>query len=168
MRTYILCGQLHSAFADERLLFEGIHSLGNRIAARGHETRFWNARDIYSIERALDDGELTALVGYSLGGIYVSWIAYDRPNIKFPLIVSYDPIANIANGLRPLGRNVKRAICFQQTSCLLTSLLYGRSVLVSGEGGPIIEVYKRVIDHPLMQYQEDFHQITLDAIDAAV
>jgi hypothetical protein len=67
--------------------------------------------------------------------------------------------------MTPLRANVKRAISYHQTGFWGSSLIAGRSVLISAPGGPKIEEHKVVEEHLLVQFDKKLHTITRRAID---
>jgi len=107
--------------------------------------------------------EKIALIGYSLGANTTAWIAREITR-TIDLIVAYDPTINgppLAS--YPLGPHVKRAISYRQTGWLVTSLFFGRGVLV----GPQVEVVNIVQDHVYVQFSQRLHRKTIKALEQA-
>lgn len=108
-------------------------------------------------------GNKVVILGYSLGGNSVSWVAEALADVPIDLVVAYDPTLNAPRF--PLGKNVKRALSYHNCSRLGTSLLFGGAVLTSTPGGPPIEITNIWNEHLLLQWNSALHRKTLDAIN---
>ena len=149
------------------LFSQGWRAFGRDLISRGFAVSAgWSAK--YPVDIALDisrsGADKVAVLGYSLGGNGATWVA-DRSELhqNIDLLVAYDPTLNAP--MKPLKRNVKRAICYRQTSYLGTSLLFGRAVLENAPGGPLPEIYNISTDHLLVQFRSDLHARTITALE---
>lgn len=104
--------------------------------------------------------EKTILTGYSLGGNACAWVANGTKR-PIDLIIAFDPTRNGPPLSRyPLGRHVKRAVCFCGTGWGPTSLFWGGGHLV----GPQVEHIPTRIDHLFVQASGRLRDIALDQI----
>lgn len=107
-------------------------------------------------------------LGYSLGANGCAWNAHALRNSgrDIALIVGWDPTVNGPPlSQYPIGRHVKRCICFQQIAWWLpTSFFAGRGVYVRKPDGPKIEIKKTTNDHLLVQFDGSLQQIATEAI----
>lgn len=139
----------------------GMYVLGSRIKAARKNVAYFSARRPDLVEQAIRDineKARVAIIGYSLGANYATWVADAVYPREIELIVAYDPTVNAP--IKPLRENVKRAICYRQTGYILTSALFGRGVLV----GPQVEIVNTTNDHLLVQFDEALHRRTLAAL----
>lgn len=140
----------------------GMYALGARIKAAGNNVAYFSARRPDLVEQAIrsfKEKAKVAIIGYSLGANYATWVADAVYPRAIDLVVAYDPTVNAP--IKSLRENVKRAICYRQTGYVLTSALFGRGVLV----GPQVEIVNTANDHLLVQFDEALHRRTLAAIE---
>lgn len=106
------------------------------------------------------------LVSYSLGCNAAARYADLLPHVQFDLIVGYDPTVNYF--LKPLGSNVKTAICYHNRSRLGTSAIFGGAAfeLVKGNAVTQLHTYDVYMDHTMVQNSSALHDITKNAIAA--
>ena len=93
------------------------------------------------------------VIGYSGGGSRATWL-------KFPieLMILYDPSPSWQ--MEPIGTNVKKVICYQNTSPMMLGLGGGVAI------GPQVETIMVSEQHLLIQYDQSLHNRTLHAIAA--
>jgi hypothetical protein len=143
--------------------------LGAKLAGSGRTISYWNWNQTKPLVDAIDavpESEKVAVIGYSLGANDVTWVACGYPGVTngvrrpIDLAVGYDPTVN--SRITPLDSIVKRAICFQQTGFLFTSMFFGRAVWT----GPQVEVKQFALDHLLVPLNSALHNVTIEAVNA--
>ena len=97
-----------------------------------------------------------AVVGYSGGGSRSTWLANTILHKPIDLIVTYDPSPRWQ--MQNLPPNVKKAITYQNQTPRFFGL--GGGVLT----GPNVERFLIAEEHIAVQFDEQLHQITLEAI----
>jgi dienelactone hydrolase len=106
------------------------------------------------------EGEKTVLMGYSLGGNSCAWCARATKH-PIDLILAFDPTRNGPPlSQYPLGKHVKKAICFCGAGYGPTSLFWGGGHLV----GPQVEHIPTKVDHLFVQDSKKLRNIALEKI----
>ena len=98
-----------------------------------------------------------ALIGFSLGANCTSWVA--DSGVPIDLLVAYDPSDGFlwwrAKPPSPIGGNVRKAICYQQT---------GPEMVGGAKMTGNVTIVETVSPHMLVQSDERLHEITLRAL----
>ena len=105
------------------------------------------------------------LIGYSGGGWCATLLA-DSSGIGIDLMVGYDP--SPSNQIRPLGRNVKQAICYYNTNPFFFGLGGGKLTLAVGNTTTSLTTVTISEQHLAVQYDWSLHAQTLAAIKELV
>jgi thioesterase domain-containing protein len=159
VRVFMIDGQFGFVFSM------GWRAYGRQLRELGYELS--NHNPVYVLQEvvpaleALPAEQRVALLGYSLGGNAVSWIA-NAVSRQIDLAVAFDP--TVRSYFNPLGPHVRRAISMQQTGYWGTSLGFGRGVLTRADDGPEIEVHKTVEDHLAVQSNPELQAIATQAL----
>lgn len=146
----------------------GLYNFGRSLDPKRFKVSFWNYGQWQAVMAQIikDKPIKVALVGYSLGANAVAWLQMNRA-VNISLLVGYDPTANGPSLYNyPIGRNVARCLCYQQTSWIGTSWLFGRGLYVRNSTGPQIEVTQFRSDHLLVPTRQDLHAKTRAALEA--
>ena len=159
--AFILRGGILPGGGDGVVSSAGMDLLGNRLTDLGCVVSRYNwgawltaAQDLWRAQAA---GSKIVLIGYSGGGSRATWLA-DLPNKpQIDLMVLYDP--SPAWQMKPIGPNVKRAICYHNTTPLMFGL--GGGVLT---GTTKIETVDIAEQHLAVQFDGKLHDLTISAV----
>ena len=103
----------------------------------------------------------TIVIGHSGGGSRATWLANWR-NPPIDLMVLYDPSPGAQ--MRPVGRNVQRALCYHNTK----PCMWWPGIGTLGGGmllGPRVEVLDFAQFHLLVQFNQTLHARTLAEVE---
>ena len=101
------------------------------------------------------------LIGYSGGG-WCSTLLADSTATAIDLMVGYDP--SPPNQMQPLGGNVKKAICYYNTSPFFFGLGGGKLTLAVGNTTTSLTTVTISEQHLAVQYDWSLHAQTLAAV----
>jgi hypothetical protein len=171
-KVYLFLGQGGYTFSG------GFSSFGDRIASLGYEVQKFpdsgrNLNAVYQDVREQPIERKIAFFGYSLGANACAWNAktlHDYfPQRRIDLVVGWDATIYSSLDGYPIGRNVKRCLCFQNASWFgLSSIFgFGHNVYTRTADGPAIETTKVYTDHLLIQSRKDLQDIALAALSRA-
>jgi hypothetical protein len=153
-------------------LSAGMHAFGETLKPKGFSVTCWNWDQHRKVALAIaiaPDEDKNAVAGFSLGGNACAWIANDAAlyGKTIDLLAAYDPTVNGPPLSQfPIGKNVKRAICYRQMGFVLTSMFVGRGYLRAAADGPTIEEHRFTADHLYVPYMQSLHDRTLQALEA--
>ena len=102
------------------------------------------------------------LIGYSGGGWCSTLLAASLDPTMIDLMVAYDP--SPANQMQPIGSNVKKAICYYNTSPFFFCLGGGKLTLAAGNATTSLTTVTIAEQHLAVQYDWSLHAQTLAAI----
>ena len=158
-RIYLIYGQ-----GGDGPLSYGFHEFKNRLSKLGYEVFdnvLWNnPQTIAANINLLPHDYKAVLLGYSLGANACTWIANPYYGIKrnIDLIVGYDP--SWLSPLSPIGKNVKKTLCYNAIG-----LDPAGHAIYTGHN---VEVISHVEDHLGVDYDETFHQRTLQELKGLI
>jgi hypothetical protein len=89
---------------------------------------------------------MIVIIGYSGGGSRATWLVNEIPVINVDLMVLYDP--SPAWQMKPIAGNVKRAICYHNTSPAMFGL--GGGVLVGKQVETMSTEVTRIADRRMV------------------
>jgi hypothetical protein len=159
--VFILRGGVLHGGADGVVSSAGMDALGRQLAAiHGVTVGVYNWGQWQSVAWDMwraPAGSKIVLIGYSGGGWCATLLA-DLPNKPaIDLMVVYDP--SPAWQMKPIGPNVKRAICYHNQHPLMFGL--GGGVLI---GTTDIETVNIAEQHLAVQFDQKLHNHTIDAV----
>ena len=159
--VFMLRGGILPSGVDGIVSSAGMDLLGNRLAELGCVVSRYNwgawqtaAQDLWRAQAA---GSKIVLIGYSGGGWCATLLANLPNKPQIDLMVLYDP--SPAWQMKPIGPNVKRAICYHNTAPLMFGL--GGGVLT---GTTRIETIDIAEQHLLVQFDQKLHDRTIAAV----
>jgi hypothetical protein len=152
VKTYVLYGQGGAFFSP------GIANLAGRLRAISPRLEVavytWSDHNaVVSDIRRQPEGTRFVIIGYSLGANATTWISNDV-TVPIDLIVAYDP--SVLSTVTPAGSNVRRAILYHNSS--LEPFGHARIP------GPTVETHETSMAHVAVQFSEQLHAITFDAV----
>lgn len=157
----------------------GFSEFANKIYTLGYEVKVLadSGRNVsVPVQDVMQQPQERKIVfmGYSLGGNGAAWAATELLRqdklAHIDLLVGFDPTILAAvwgSGLSkyPLGKNVKRALCFTNRLWFGTGMLgFGHGVYARAPGGPTIETTTVYMDHLMVQSDYGLQQKALDAL----
>lgn len=155
MRIFVLLGQ------GGRLTSYGMVNLANRLSSLS-DWILCTVHNWQDVQEVADKAKQTTdskilLIGYSLGANSCTQIAAALPKRRFRLLVSYDASILQAGGIKPIGENVDKAICYRSTNYLLP---WGHGQLI----GKNVETYETPDNHLGVCWDNSLHEITIKAV----
>lgn len=155
IRAFCLYGQFGWMFSS------GMADLANRLAALSPRIQssvhgWGDSQAIANALQALPKDAQIVLIGNSLGANSCTQIAAALPTRTIALLVAYDASVLQASGIKPIGGNVTRAICYRSRNYLLP---FGHGQLQ----GPQVETHVVSTIHTSVSTDERLHAITLAA-----
>ena len=140
----------------------GILLLARRLEAFGEVTTHnWSAqREVTARIANLNPNDKVVLIGYSGGGFAITEIAEElngnHPH-KIDLLIAYDP--SPAWGMKSLGKNVAKGICYCNSSPLMLGL---GGAQLRGQSVEMVAISKQ---HLAVQFDESLHKRTIAEIE---
>lgn len=148
----------------------GMNNLVHMLAPLGVKTWTWGQwqsawRDIHDNWKS---GNQIIIIGYSGGGTRGTWLCNAIKPAPVALLVVYDP--SPARQMRPIGNNVRRAVCYHNLSPAMWFPGVGwlGGGIVTGDGSeptPVIETVPISEWHLAVQFDEKLHRHTMDLIN---
>jgi hypothetical protein len=153
VKVYVLYGQFGATFSPGMTnLAERLRALSPRLEVATYDWSDYAA--VVSDIRNQPKGTRFVIVGYSLGANATTWISSNVQSVQIDLIVAYDP--SVLSIVTPAGSNVRRAILYHNNSP--ESLGHARIT------GPTVEVHESTTSHLAVQFSEQLHAVTFDAV----
>lgn len=156
IRVFILLGQYGGAFSGGMYgLAKQINALSGNIVCTVHGWK--DSQEIHDEIKRLPASTKIVLIGYSLGANSVTQIAAELPTREIDLLVAYDASVLQSAGIKPIGTNVDKTLCYRSTNYWLP---YGHGQLV----GHNVKTYETSDIHLAVCYDQVLHAKTLAEI----
>lgn len=156
VRVYVIFGQFGWLFSSGMAaLAKDLQSLSPEIEVTLHGWR--DAQAVANSIGRLPVGTKVALIGNSLGANTCTQVAAALSKRRIELIVAYDASVLQGGGVKYIGPNVTRAICYVSTNYWMP---FGHARLQ----GPQVETYETADLHVVVSINEKLHVITLAAV----
>jgi hypothetical protein len=155
VRIYVLLGQ------GGAITSYGMYGLANQLRAISGVVctiHSWTDRQEVINELRQSRGK-DVLIGFSLGANSVTQIAEILKSHRIDLLVAYDAsvLQTEAGGIRPIGKNVDRTLCYRSTNPFLA---WGHGQLV----GHNVTTYETADNHLAVCYDGGLHALTIQAV----
>ena len=173
VQVYLLLGGLVGT--DGIVTSAGMFHLANMLRELPDTTvttyNWNNWPDAYRAILANQGKAKIVVIGYSGGGSRATWLANMPSKPQIDLMVHYDPSPRWQ--MKPIGTNVKKALCYHNTSPLMwvpsIGSLGGGELVASAAAKevlatPAIETVDIAEQHFLVQVDQSLHQRTVDAV----
>ena len=173
VQVYLLLGGLVGT--DGIVTSAGMFHLANMLRELPDTTvttyNWNNWPDAYRAILANQGKAKIVVIGYSGGGSRATWLANMPSKPQIDLMVHYDPSPRWQ--MKPIGTNVKKALCYHNTSPLMwvpsIGSLGGGELVASAAANevlatPAIETVDIAEQHFLVQVDQSLHQRTVDAV----
>ena len=173
IRVYSWYGNIGAPFPRGVGYSRGLDVLGEKLAAlpgvmvNPAHANWLSQRDVMHDAGAHPDARKVC-IGHSMGVYAITRLAARTPGIIWDLMIAFEPAPgyNSLGAFRcpPLGRNVRRAICFRSTNWL-NPIGHGRLQAAPEFGGELTEIPRPVLHHRIAA-DASAHAICVEAVRA--
>ncbi len=152
MRCFILLGQ------GGAITSYGMYSLAKQLNDAGVTTSIYTWDSLQTVVDTIQDFTYpVVLIGFSLGANSCTQIAEILQKRAFKLLVAYDASALQPAGIKPIGKNVEKTLCYRSTNGLFP---WGHGQVV----GHNVTTYETPDNHLAVCYDQRLHDITMQAV----